>query len=93
MNDMESSRKDLHPMSASIDRVDVLSLAIQQLAYAQALLSGLEDEYLTQQDIEHIEEQAKASIIQASGYMSLAHRGKRMLIVEMDLPDLEPEEC
>lgn len=93
MNDMESSRKDLPPMSASIDRVDVLSLAIQQLAYAQALLSGVEDEDLTQQDIEHIEEQAKASIIQASGYMSLAHRGKRMLIVEMGLPDLEPEEC
>lgn len=93
MNDMESSRKDLPPMSASIDRVDVLSLAIQQLAYAQALLSGVEDDDLTQQDIEHIEEQAKASIIQASGYMSLAHRGKRMLIVEMGLPDLEPEEC
>lgn len=93
LGDMESNRKDLPPMSANIDRVDVLSLAIQQLAYAQALLAGIDDDEITPQDIEHIEEQAKSSINQASGYMALAHRGKRMVIIEMGLPDLEMEEC
>lgn len=93
MSGMESSSKAYPPMSATIDRVDVISLAIAQLATAQSYIAAIEEGELSDSKIEQFEEQAKGCIQQASQYTAIAHRGKRLLIIEMGLPDLEQEEC
>lgn len=92
LNDMESSRKNLPPMSAGVDRIDIIAMAIDQLALAQVCVAEMDNQ---EEDavLEALEDKAKAAIQQASSYMSLAHRGKRLLIVEVGLPDLEGEEC
>lgn len=89
---MESNRKNLPPMSAGIERLDILSLAIEQLSLAQACVAeqeGHEDPDI----LEALEDRAKVAIQTASQYMGLAHRGRRLLIVEVSLPDLDLDEC
>jgi len=93
MSSMESNSKAYPPMSAPIDRVDVISLAIAQLATAQSYIAAVEEGDLSDSEIEQMEDGARACIQQASQYTAIAHRGKRLLIIEMGLPDLEREEC
>jgi hypothetical protein len=93
MSGMESSSKAYPPLSAPIDRVDIISMAIGQLATAQSYIAAIEEGDLTDNEIEQLEEQAKGCIQQASQYTAIAHRGKRLLIIEMGLPDLDREEC
>lgn len=89
---MESNRKNLPPMSAGIERLDILSLAIEQLSIAQTCIVEKEGQSDTEL-IDSLEDRAKVAIQTASQYMSLAHRGKRLLIVEVGLPDLDLDEC
>lgn len=93
LGEMESSNKTHPPMSAPVDRVDIITLAINQLAIAQAVISRLEAGDFSEREAEAIEDQIKGCIQQASQYSALAHRGKRLVIVEIGLPDLEREEC
>ena len=70
-----------------------MSAGIEQLSLAEACIAE-QEAYIEEPDVvEALEDRAKVAIQTASQYMGLAHKGKRLLVVEVGLPDLESEDC